>query len=42
MYSYESTVAAFPGSTIPNVNPPRETVENSPSPTIVPLASTLV
>jgi hypothetical protein len=42
MYSYESTVKAFSGRAIPQVYPPHETLENSPSPTTVPLDSELV
>lgn len=42
IYSYEFTVAALAGNTAPNVNPPRETVDISPSPVTVPLVSVLV
>ena len=42
IYSYESTVSAFSGSAIPQVYPPHETLENSPSPVMLPFDSELV
>jgi hypothetical protein len=41
MYSCVSLLNASGGNATPKVNPPHETVENSPSPVMVPLVSSL-